>query len=174
MRSIFDTYSFDPGDAYYLGEDGFYYTTEEVSADEDDKSNGVYDEIKKTEDDYQANGTTTAKRSAGTSFATCGCGTVGGSAKLSPSSNPIFKYKPASSGSNAGGNGGSNNGGNGNNGGTGIGGSDNKGNGSGSGNKGTTVASNKNGNAFGLYLMLLCVAACGGSAVVISKKRKNR
>ena len=32
-RSIFDTYSFDPGDAYYLGEDGFYYTTEEVSAD---------------------------------------------------------------------------------------------------------------------------------------------
>lgn len=188
-RSIFDTYSFDPGDAYYLGEDGFYYTTEEVSADEDDKSNGVYDEIKKTEDDYQANGTTTAKRSAGTSFATCGCGTVGGSAKLSPSSNPIFKYKPASSGSNAGGNGGSNNGGNGNNGGTGIGGSDNKGNGSGSGNKGTTVASNKNGNskkvtgrvvksgdenAFGLYLMLLCVAACGGSAVIISKKRKNR
>lgn len=188
-RSIFDTYSFDPGDAYYLGEDGFYYTTEEVSADEDDKSNGVYDEIKKTEDDYQANGTTTAKRSAGTSLATCGCGTVGGSAKLSPSSNPIFKYKPASSGSNAGGNGGSNNGGNGNNGGTGIGGSDNKGNGSGSGNKGTTVASNKNGNskkvtgrvvksgdenAFGLYLMLLCVAACGGSAVIISKKRKNR
>lgn len=188
-RSIFDTYSFDPGDAYYLGEDGFYYTTEEVSADEDDKSNGVYDEIKKTEDDYQANGTTTAKRSAGTSLATCGCGTVGGSAKLSPSSNPIFKYKPASSGSNAGGNGGSNNGGNGNNGGTGIGGSDNKGNGSDSGNKGTTVASNKNGNskkvtgrvvksgdenAFGLYLMLLCVAACGGSAVIISKKRKNR
>lgn len=188
-RSIFDTYSFDPGDAYYLGEDGFYYTTEEVSADEDDKSNGVYDEIKKTEDDYQANGTTTAKRSAGTSLATCGCGTVGGSAKLSPSSNPIFKYKPASSGSNAGGNGGSNNGGNGNNGGTGIGGSENKGNGSGSGNKGTTVASNKNGNskkvtgrvvksgdenAFGLYLMLLCVAACGGSAVIISKKRKNR
>ena len=83
----------------------------------------------------------------------------------------------------------SNNGGNGNNGGTGIGGSDNKGNGSDSGNKGTTVASNKNGNskkvtgrvvksgdenAFGLYLMLLCVAACGGSAVIISKKRKNR
>ena len=190
-RSIFDTYSFDPGESYYLGEDGFYYTTEEVSPEEDDKSNGVYDEIKKTEDDYQANGTTTAKRSAGSSLATCGCGTVGGSAKLSPSSNPIFKYKPASSGSNAGGNNGSNNGGNGsgNGGNSGISGSGNKGNGSGSGNKGTTVASNKNGNskkvtgrvvksgdesAFGMYLMLLCVAACGGSAVVVSKKRKNR
>ena len=190
-RSIFDTYSFDPGESYYLGEDGFYYTTEEVSPEEDDKSNGVYDEIKKTEDDYQANGTTTAKRSAGASLATCGCGTVGGSAKLSPSSNPIFKYKPASSGSNAGGNNGSNNGGNGsgNGGNSGISGSGNKGNGSGSGNKGTTVASNKNGNSkkvtgrvvksgdestFGMYLMLLCVAACGGNAVVVSKKRKNR
>lgn len=108
-RDIFDCYQVNPGEYYELRDDGFYWTTEELT--DDDYSNGSYDKIEELAKEEGAivrsdNGNSTIHaRSASGTLATCGCGTIGGSVKLTPSCSPTFRYKGAGSSVNIGGNG---------------------------------------------------------------------
>lgn len=174
-RNIFDCYAIDPGEAYRLDDDGFYYTTEEIT--DSDFSEKVFEDAKGSSDTVAVNndGTVVHGRSAGSAMATCGCGSnLGANVKLTPTSNPKFVYKKASSGMNAGGgqNGGANGGAN---------GGQNGGNGTGNsvtGKKNTSpkvtgTAARTGDEAFlGGYIMLLVLALGSVITVVVYKKKR--
>lgn len=168
QRNIFDCYPIDPGTAYELAEDGFYYTTEELS--DSDYSNGLLNEAGKKEEAqaYVGQLSTIHGRSAGSTLATCGCGAYGASVKLTPSSNPTFVYKkPAASGENAG-NGQNNNTGN---------NAGNNNNGSTNNDKTTSpsvtgsVVKTGDEAVFTGYVVMLLAAMAAVVAVVASRRR---
>lgn len=123
-RNLFDCYPIDPGEYYELREDG-YYTTEALAdsnysddkmqeADKDNKVKTAGQIVGRRDGNVVVYG-----RSASGAAATCGCGAYGISVKLSPSSNPTFKYKQPASGTTTGDGQSGNNGNNGNSGSTG-------------------------------------------------------
>lgn len=173
-RNIFDCYAIDPGSAYRLADDGFYYTTEEIN-DSSFSDDAYQEKVVGKDNNVTASyaDSTVHGRSAGSVAATCGCGSnLGANVKLTPSSNPKFVYKKASSGINAGGgsNGGSNGAAN---------GGQNGGNGTGktTGKKSTspkvtgTVARTGDNSFAGGYIALLVLALGSVVAVVVYKKR---
>lgn len=184
-RSPFDCYAIDPGEAYRLGEDGFYYTTEEI--EDSNFSEGIFGDIQdETNTQARYGNSVIFSKTAGSAIATCGCGSnLGANIKLSPSSNPKFVYKPAGSGSSAAGgsNGGSGNG----NGASTIGTGNGNGTGSGTGAPSASVTGKKNTSPkvtarvaaktgdetfVGGYIVLIVLALMAGTVVLVYRRKK--